>query len=278
MKTQKTDNSDPVKKQIEEALTSSNQIQFEEMPDENSSPLNQPVVEKSIDDSSPSSTANPAKGNSEEGDADTDSSGENFTEEPSSQEEGYRNSVDAPEQEIHQADRANAVEGVEIPLSHAQMAADTLLGVTDNILEVGGGFFISIRKHEDFYEFDEVIEVIDEQNVKNIRRFRLDADDKALLRPLLIVIIRKRAKVLTPEQQLAAAVVSILVKKFRLAMQVRAENEILVQRIRDIIKTESANNRETNSSASQEANVNHDSRATPNINPEFGPYVLEVAD
>lgn len=155
--------------------------------------------------------------------------------------------LDAPEQEIDpsQLGDVQAEDEPEIPLAHAQIAADTFLGITDNLLEVGGGFFVRIRKHEDFYEFDEVVQVIDEQNQKNLKRIKLDDEDRALLRPLLVIIIRKRAKKLTPEQQLAGAVISILIKKARMAVEIRAENNLLVDRIRDIIKQESADQPET---------------------------------
>ncbi len=99
-------------------------------------------------------------------------------------------------------------------------------------------FFITIRKHKDFYDFDEVIQIIDDQNVKNIKRLKLDEEDKALLRPLIIHVLRKKAKVLTPEQQLLGAALSIVIKKARIVMEIRKENEVMVDRIRDVIRTE----------------------------------------
>jgi hypothetical protein len=279
MKTQKVQHSDPVKRQIEDALNSGSQIQFEDMADENSSPLNQPVVEKSFDkDFNPQySEANASELKS---DASTNESDlENGGDEPDESGQQNANSFDAPEQEIKQGDIPDSVdEGVEIPLTHATMAADTFIGVADNVLEIGGGFFITIKKHADLVDMDEVVEVIESQNTRNVKRFRLDPEDKALLRPLLVVIIRKRAKVLTPEQQLAAAVISILIKKFRLAMQIRAENEILVERIREIVNGDSEpkdSSSSTEQTQNREAKTNATS-ATPNSN--IGAHVLEVAD
>ena len=112
------------------------------------------------------------------------------------------------------------------------------MGVTDNVLEVGGGFFIKIKKHKEFYDFEEVIQVIDGQNERNVKRMKLDKEDKALLRPLLAAMLKKKTKQLTPEQQLIGAVLSILMKKARVVMEIRAENEILVDRILDIIREE----------------------------------------
>jgi len=58
---------------------------------------------------------------------------------------------------------------------------------------------------------------------------------------LLIAILKKKAKKLTPEQQLLGAVLSILMKKAQVVMEIRAENEILLDRILDIIREEKAN-------------------------------------
>jgi hypothetical protein len=113
--------------------------------------------------------------------------------------------------------------------------------MTDNVLAVGSGFFVKIKKHKDFYDFEEIVQVIDEQNAKNVKRIKLDEEDKILLRPLLIAILKKKAKKLTPEQQLFGAVLSILMKKAQVVMEIRAENEILLDRILEIIREEKAN-------------------------------------
>ena len=105
-------------------------------------------------------------------------------------------------------------------------------------MAVGGGFFIKIKKHKEFYDFEEVIQVIEEQNEKNIKRLKLDEEDKILLRPLLISMLKRKAKKLTPEQQLLGAVLSILMKKAQVVMEIKAENEILVERILDVIREE----------------------------------------
>jgi cell division protein FtsN len=51
-------------------------------------------------------------------------------------------------------------------------------------------------------------------------------------------VLRKKAKKLTPEQQLMGAVVSVLMKKAQVVMEVRAENNLLEERILDIIREE----------------------------------------
>jgi hypothetical protein len=133
------------------------------------------------------------------------------------------------------------------------MMADSIIGTVNNtLLEVGGGYFVTIRKHKDFYDFEEVIQIIEEQNVKNIRRLKLDEEDKALVRPLLIHILRKKSAALSPEMQLLMVVLSILIKKTKIVIEIRAENEILVERIRGIIRQEMAEHRSEKDFASQE--------------------------
>lgn len=223
-------NQQDVKDDIEQALKDNRRL-FEEIVAEDASPLNQPVVDKS----KPIAEHQPIAYNVPDDDADTAAED---SEDGSISLESMMD--DVPEQEIGTPGEEPIAggEGIEIPLSHAQMTADTLLGITDNFLEIGGGYLISLKKHKDFYDIDEIVEVIDEQNTRNIKRLKLEDDDKALLRPLLVVIIRKRSKALTPEQQLLGAIIAILMKKAKLVMQIRAENEILVERIRDIVQDE----------------------------------------
>lgn len=138
-----------------------------------------------------------------------------------------------PEQKI-----GGNAEGLEVPKEQAEMMADALFGVANNIIGIGGGFFVQIKKHPDFFEYEELIQVIDEQNEKNVKRLKLDEDDKAMLRPILVAILQKQAKVLTPEQQLIMAGFSILMKKVQVAMTIRSENSMLTERIRGIISEE----------------------------------------
>lgn len=223
-----------VAEEVQKVLSNQGDVQFEEIADETSSPLNQPVVEKDIAGSSE------RKPEIEE----TETSSQ--TNEEQSNEFDFHEAsrpLDAPEQQIddeyEDVDQASDSEpGVELPEGHARQAADALLGMTDNLLAVGGGFFVKIKKHKEFYDLDEIVQVIEEQNVKNVSRVKLDDEDKILLRPLLITILKKRAKKLTPEQQLMGALISIMVKKAQAVMEIRAENEILTERILDIIREE----------------------------------------
>ena len=122
---------------------------------------------------------------------------------------------------------------------HAKMMADVILGAANNLIEVGGGFFINIKTDASFHEYAELIQVIEEQNQRNLKRLVLDEGDKAMLRPLIAEILRSREKVMSPEQQLLIALVSILIKKAQVVMEVRAENQILTERIKEIIQAES---------------------------------------
>ncbi len=234
-----------IAKEVQEILSQgTDQVRFEEIAGEEASPLNQPVIEKDI-----AGAAAPPMEDSQASEADE------LTKESEAATSPFDalpddGPLDAPEQEINETDdwpsehdgdpspKAEAQETYELPASHARQAADAFLGITDNFLEIGGGFFVKVKKHSDFYDFDEIIEVIDEHNHKNVQRLRLQDEDKALLRPLLAEVLKKRAKKLTPEQQLVGAIISIMVKKVQLVMEVRAENDILVDRIREVIHQE----------------------------------------
>ena len=234
--------------EVEQVLNSgAENVAFEEIPDENNSPLNQPVVEDEIGHGkkvvTPKKEKEPVEENEEQEESD-----EGEVEKDSSINDDFdQNIYDAPEQEIGSyeegEDGLDELDGedFELPTGHAKQAADTLLGMTDNVLAVGSGFFVKIKKHKDFYDFEEIVQVIDEQNAKNVKRIKLDEEDKILLRPLLIAILKKKAKKLTPEQQLLGAVLSILMKKAQVVMEIRAENEILLDRILEIIREEKAN-------------------------------------
>lgn len=110
--------------------------------------------------------------------------------------------------------------------------------MTNNVLAVGGGFFVKIKKHTEFYAFEEIVALIDGQNQKNVKRIQLDKQDKSLLKPLLVALLQKKAKKLSPEQQLLGAILSIVLKKAQVVMEVRSENAILVDRILEIVRQE----------------------------------------
>lgn len=215
-------------------------IAFEPIPEENESPLAQPVVQKSNTSGDVNASKNEAKETS-------NSTGEK-KEEPKVKPQ--EKPSDAPEQEIdaepteeEKKDIGSASGNGEgefsMPLEHAGLMADSIIGTINNtVLEVGAGYFVTISKHKDFYDFEELIQVIEEQNVKNVKRIKLDEEDKALLRPLLIHILRKKAAALSPEKQLLMVAISIIIKKAKVVIEIRAENQMLVERIRDIIRKE----------------------------------------
>jgi hypothetical protein len=107
------------------------------------------------------------------------------------------------------------------------------------MLEVGAGFFVKIKKEKSFYQFEEVIQQLDAQNDKNVKRFRLDEEDQALLRPILIQVLNAKAQKLTPEQQLMGAALAILMKKGQMALEIKAENQMLVEQLKESIQNAS---------------------------------------
>jgi len=243
--------SDTIAKEVQEVLTTpTEEINFEELQSENSSPLNQPVIEKDIGGEKPSEPTKswnvwkPEDAIEKQNEDSTSATSTDFRREveASVAEERENETLDAPEQDIsndgNDSEEPLSDEDFELPLSQANQAADALLGMTNNMMEVGGGYFVKIQKHEEFFEFDEIIQIINDQNDRNIQRVKLDKEDQALLRPLLAQVLRKKAKKLSPEQQLMGAILSILVKKAQIVMEVRAENNVLEERILNIIREE----------------------------------------
>lgn len=234
---------EPNKELIESALKKDSQdIEFEPIPEENDSPFAQPVVKKNTTAADVTASKNEAQQSTT-----TPQTNQVNSKEPVNEPVNKEQPTDAPEQEFEE--EPADLEGKEktgeesaefnMPLEHAQLMADSIIGSINNtVLEVGCGYFVTIRKHKDFYDFEELIQVIDEQNVKNVKRLKLDEEDKALLRPLLVHILRKKAAALSPEKQLLMVALSILIKKAKVVMEIRAENDLLVERIRDIIRQE----------------------------------------
>ncbi|WP_010178075.1 hypothetical protein [Aquimarina agarilytica] len=251
---------DNIAKEVQDALTASpEEINFEQLQNEDSSPLNQPVIEKDIGGERPVETEEekqkswnvwkPEQEQKTLEELEPTRSGNTQTDFRSSVEakvekEKAQEPLDAPEQDINgngfDTDEDDTVtdQDFEVPLAQANQAADAILGMSNNVLAVGGGYFVKIKKHQEFYEFEEIIQVVDQQNDKNVERIKLDTEDQALLRPLLAQVLRKKAKKLTPEQQLMGAIISILIKKAQVVMEVRAENSLLENRILDIVRQE----------------------------------------
>ena len=251
---------DKIAQEVQDALTATpEEINFEQLQNEDSSPLNQPVIEKDIGGERSIETEEekqkswnvwkPEQEHKTLDELEPGRSGNTQTDfrtkvEAKVEKEKEQEPLDAPEQEINgngfdtEADETAADQDFEVPLAQANQAADAILGMSNNVLAVGGGYFVKIRKHQEFYEFEEIIQVVDQQNDKNVERIKLDKEDQALLRPLLAQVLRKKAKKLTPEQQLMGAVISILMKKAQVVMEVRAENSLLENRILDIVRQE----------------------------------------
>ena len=219
---------DELEKEIQNALVDTGEDRILEVPiSEAQSPLNKAVKTGDIADIS------------EKGTTDTDSF-RRTAEDAYASDQSQQIIADAPKQHIGEAPEYTSEQKQTsqaiISDKQATQTAEALLGMADNFLAVGGGFFVKITKHEEFFEFEELVEVIDTQNEKNLRRIRLDQDDKALLTPLLAQVIKNKSKQLTPEQQLLGAIISVIVKKAQTVMEVRSENKSLEGRILQIVR------------------------------------------
>lgn len=145
--------------------------------------------------------------------------------------------LDVPEQHIDETAHQEPPPP-QLPMDQALLAADALLSTADNFLAIGAGFFVKINKHEDFLDFEEVVQVIDDQNEANVQRMRLSPAEKDMLRPLLAVVIQKRALNISPEKQLIGVAASILISKVQVMFMIRKENAMLTDRIRMIVREE----------------------------------------
>ncbi|WP_281989737.1 hypothetical protein [Aquimarina aggregata] len=247
-----------MKKELEnevvDVLKNPNDVDFENIQDEELSPLNKAVIEKEIAGVTKTEDWNIWKGgNPIQGDT---MSEKEMNSRKVKEQEAYNvrddAPLDAPEQEIGERfednpnigdENPNANEDAnkeefELPTDAAKQAADSIFGTVNNLIDLGGGYFVKIKKHKEFYDFDEIIELIDLQNEKNVKRIKLDKEEKAMIKPLLVQILKRKAKKLTPERQLMAVVLSILFKKGRAVMEIKAENDLLVERILDIVREE----------------------------------------
>ncbi len=240
-----------LEKEVVDVLKNPNNVDFENIQDEELSPLNKAVIEKEIAGVSKPKDWNIWKGGSPKQE-------DNMSEKEMNSANGMEQEtfnmrdeqpLDAPEQEIGegfdddaiddgQLNDDSAKEEFELPTDAAKQAADSIFGTVNNLIDLGGGYFVKIKKHKEFYDFDEIIELIELQNEKNVKRIKLDKEDKSMLKPLLVQILKRKAKKLTPERQLMAIVLSILFKKGRAIMEIKAENDLLVERILDIVREE----------------------------------------
>ena len=156
-----------LQEEIKQALET-DQTMAENIIDEQESPLNQPVKEKDI------------AGNQESDFSHIPDDNEESSEQATGEFDPFKipgeEPLDAPEQEFSSdpgevdPTESQSNDGFEIPNDQAAMMADTVLGMTNNFLAIGGGFFVKIKKHRSFLDFDQVVQVIDEQDQKNIQR------------------------------------------------------------------------------------------------------------
>lgn len=267
---EETENQDNI---IEEAFGES--IEYEEISEIEESPINEPVKVGEV------SEGLAVKSREQTEQAVNDSEFEEDLPEELLEEfnEQELPPTDAPEQVVDEEESEEAIEsttnsGTQSPIDnadqHAAIAADSFLGIADNVLEIGGGFFIKIKKKKSHLYFDELIDRsqlegfkkigvdIDQLNEKNIKRIKLDGTDRALLKPILIEVLKKQTKQLTPEQQLAAIGISIAIKKAQAVMEMKAHNALFAKNLDDRIEKQLARFEKMVAMKESELNVEKD--------------------
>ena len=240
-------------KEIEEAFGES--IEYEEISEIETSPMNEPVKvgevsERIVSIEPPETNLNtPADSPSVEEDLPKELL-EDYVQESAPP-------LDAPEQTIDEEEEQEPELGERIlgsnsPIdnadNHAKVAADSFIGIANQVLEIGGGFYIKIKRTKSHIYFDELLErnnsrkfkpiadKLDVLNSKNINKIKLDPSDIALLRPILIEVLKSQTKKMTPEQQLIAIGISIAVKKAQTAMQIKADNKLFIKQLEETME------------------------------------------
>jgi len=211
-------------KEIQDALAGELELPMEEIQEGIESPLNDPVIDRSQEHQTNTTTQSQE---TEPLDA------------PTQQFQGHEQEVETSTIE------AESEIDPKIAKESAKLLADSVLGSVNMVIGVGGGYFVKIKKDEDFYQFEEVVELIDEQNDKNVERIKLDKEDIALLKPLLVEVLKSKVQHITPEKQLLGAVFAILIKKYQAVQEIKTDNDLLYSKIVNIIRLENNSIQET---------------------------------
>jgi hypothetical protein len=124
----------------------------------------------------------------------------------------------------------------EIPTQSAKQIADFILNSANFIIPLLGNRFVTINIHEEYYEVSGFIQVINEQNERNIQRIKLTEEEKDYLRPILVAVIKEKHTQLSPTTQLMIAAGMIISKKTMDVIEIRKENKMLENKLVDMIR------------------------------------------
>lgn len=253
---------DPIK-EVEDILSDDSPLEFDEIMEVSDSPLNQKVKEKEIIGAFTPPVDDTPEQFEEPHDLAKDQEGVDPIE-AFDFESGNEQDVDnVPEQEFNvdpeMADSDTEEPEVGIPDAAAKQMADTIIGAADNLLALTG-HFVKIEKEQEFFEFEDVIKSIDDINEKNVARMRLDKEEKRMLKPLIVQITKKKAKVLSPEQQMLIALGTIGARRVQATMEMRAEIKNIVPTIKEMINNAKAERETTESHTTASTNTEQEER------------------
>ncbi|MGB3468499.1 MAG: hypothetical protein WBA74_24655 [Cyclobacteriaceae bacterium] len=186
------------------------------------SPLNQPVVEK----------AAPV----EQQALDTEIYDDEYA--PEQDPEG-ETIMDAPEQVIneHTNPQAETISAEDEKLLDKEfgMMADSAINGLSQLLMLPYPF-VRIKPDPELMEYEETANHITESNQTLKESLPISKEEKAMLKPPLKAVLRKRAVKISPESQLAAVTASILLNKAALVYQMAKANKALVTSMKEQIK------------------------------------------
>lgn len=127
------------------------------------------------------------------------------------------------------------------PLNERQLGvqADSYLGMVIYLIDMGGGFLVKMKKHPEFCEFEEIVEMIDQMNEQNMKHIQLSEEEKNMLWPLIIEVLRSSTKQMSTQGHLLMSGAVILLTKIRVAMSIHSEMKVQTQNILEAIREKS---------------------------------------
>lgn len=257
--------------EIQEALEQGfEQMEFEPIPTEQSSPLNAPVKQGEVGEGVVNLSRPPQQVAYASVEAPESIRSESDRVEEAPPEMDFEEPLDAPEQEIgedynepHQDEGHEGLEAMDGLDEHIDMNADSFLGMANHLLEMGASPFVKVKKPKEVLNSRRASNRIDEQNQRNIDRLKITDEDKAIIKPALKAVMKKRAKALTPEQLLMAWGVSYLARTATMIPEIRKENKLLHEAILEDLRAEKATDR---TSSENEHKNSRTAQSTQNAN------------
>lgn len=135
----------------------------------------------------------------------------------------------APE---HNPEAGDGTSPFNIPSGSANDLVDFGAQGLNYLIGAFGPMIWGLKKHPQFYNFEGMIEDIDEFNAKISEKLKIDSEDIEMLRkPLVAMMQEKGIRGLTNGEQLLVACLMIGVKKVKVVLEVKKEVKIVEKKL-----------------------------------------------